>query len=94
MTNLFKTFAKTCYRFIEYLNGKKSNIQLKLIGKTTLNICFKVLLIFKRRNTIYKLPFSFIMKLFKYESLKIKENSFKTYLVLRKDSKINLEKIF
>ena len=39
-------------------------------------------------------PISFIMKLFKYDPLKIKKDSLKTYLEFRKDSKINLEKIF
>ena len=39
-------------------------------------------------------PISFIMKLFKYDPLKIKKDSLKTYREFRKDSKINLEKIF
>ncbi len=39
-------------------------------------------------------PISLIMKLFKYDPLKIKKESLKTYREVRKDSKINLEKIF
>ena len=39
-------------------------------------------------------PISFIMKLFKYDPLKMKKDSLKTFREVRKDSKINLEKIF
>ena len=39
-------------------------------------------------------PISFIMKLFKYDPLKLRKESLKTYREIRKDSKIYLEKIF
>ncbi|ABV50043.1 Hypothetical protein P9215_04271 [Prochlorococcus marinus str. MIT 9215] len=39
-------------------------------------------------------PISFIMKLFKYDPLKMKKDSLKTFREVRKDSKVNLEKIF
>ena len=39
-------------------------------------------------------PLSFIMKLFKYDPLKLRKESLKTYREIRKDSKIYLEKIF
>ena len=34
------------------------------------------------------------MKLFKYDPLKIKKESLKTFREVRKDSKVDLEKIF
>ena len=40
------------------------------------------------------LPISLIMKLFKYDPLKIKKESLKTYRQFRKDVNIQLEKIF
>tara|TARA_B100001287_G_C22296784_1_gene350931 strand:+ start:50 stop:445 length:396 start_codon:yes stop_codon:yes gene_type:complete len=40
------------------------------------------------------MPISVIMKLLKYDPLKIKKESLKTYRQVRKNSKINLEKIF
>tara|TARA_Y100000991_G_scaffold94712_1_gene71384 strand:- start:235 stop:630 length:396 start_codon:yes stop_codon:yes gene_type:complete len=39
-------------------------------------------------------PISFIMKLLKYDPLKIKKESLKTFREVRKYSKIHLEKIF
>ena len=39
-------------------------------------------------------PISFIMKLFKYDPLKMKKDSLKTFREVRKHSKVNLEKIF
>ena len=39
-------------------------------------------------------PISLIMKLFKYDPLKIKKESLKTYREVREDGNIHLEKIF
>jgi len=43
---------------------------------------------------IVLVPISFIMKLFKYDPLKLRKESLKTYREIKKDSKIYLEKIF